>query len=311
MLRVGRSLVSALTRSGVQVAVLDSTKVANDAVGRHNILSKLHATALVDTLNSAILLNMNMKGEERVELSIFSQDPASPVQAVRAESIFTGEVRGYVNPTHSDTVGQYDGPNHGLGADPILHVSKVLYSQEQKQQSYIQIPDESIEQGLETYFEKSDQIDSFVRLSATATAVANGEQTCPHFDRSGGLFAQRLPGVPDVDWAGVVGSLREQSTLYKDIVHVASDPASEFYGDLIGSLCAHVPSIDIDETTVRRKPIDFFCRCTREKFLSQILGMTLETRKDLLQDSDPVITRCHNCNTSYSFGESDILGEAA
>ena len=39
---------------------------------------------------------MNMKGEERVELQLLASDEAAPVQVVRVESIFTGEVRGCV-----------------------------------------------------------------------------------------------------------------------------------------------------------------------------------------------------------------------
>ena len=58
---VGRGLVTAMTRSGVQVAFLDATRVANEAISRHEIESVIHAEALARALSGAVLLNMNMK----------------------------------------------------------------------------------------------------------------------------------------------------------------------------------------------------------------------------------------------------------
>jgi hypothetical protein len=52
--RAGRTLVSGLTRSGVQIAFLDLTKAANDAVTRHGIASTVHAEALARAMSSAV-----------------------------------------------------------------------------------------------------------------------------------------------------------------------------------------------------------------------------------------------------------------
>ena len=244
--------MSGLTRTGVQIAVLDATKSANEAVVRHGISSRVHASALAQGMNGAILLNMNMKGEERLELMMLANDESAPVQQVHAQSICAGEVRGHVHPTGSSEepgvvkCSSYSGPVDGLGDEPILHVSKVLYNRAEKVQSYVRIPGGCIELGIRHFFEQSEQIDTVVQmhvdhapagtvpgpaaLAPVATQAFDGaqQQQLPvqgHdlalFSRSGLVFAQRLPGVADADWEQIVQALSAPPDIHGQVIETA------------------------------------------------------------------------------------------
>ena len=70
-----------------------------------------------------------LQGEERVELQVLAMDDTAPVQRVHVESIYAGEVRGFVDPSHSPPAAKlaaYHGPAEGFGEAPILHASKVI-----------------------------------------------------------------------------------------------------------------------------------------------------------------------------------------
>ena len=238
--------MSGLTRTGVQVAVLDATKAANEAVIRHGISSQVHARALAQGMNGAVMLNMNMKGEERLELMMLANDESAPVQQVHAQSICAGEVRGYVHPTGSEPSvlrSSYGGPVDGLGDEPILHVSKVLYNRAEKVQSYVRIPGGSIELGMRHFFEQSEQIDTVVQMHvnhapagtlpgpAALAPVVQREGQCAQqpvqghdlalLSRSGLVFAQRLPGVADADWEQIVQALAAPQDIHGQLIDAA------------------------------------------------------------------------------------------
>ena len=167
-MRVGKSLVTAMTKSGVRLGMLDATNAANDAVVAHKIPSAVHARVLAEAMNAAVLLNIDMTGEERVQLQLLAQQEESRVQHVHVETISTGELRGFINPIGPPLGTDIDeglAENSVLGQNPIMHVAKVLYNEAEKQQSYISIPDPgTVEAGLQYFFEQSDQIETFVRL---------------------------------------------------------------------------------------------------------------------------------------------------
>ena len=316
-MRVGKSLVTAMTKSGVRLGMLDATNAANDAVVAHKIPSAVHARVLAEAMNAAVLLNIDMTGEERVQLQLLAQQEESRVQHVHVETISTGELRGFINPIGPPLGTDIDeglAENSVLGQNPIMHVAKVLYNEAEKQQSYISIPDPgTVEAGLQYFFEQSDQIETFVRLVSDVKVTS----PLPHFGFAGAVFAQRMPGVSDDDWHGVVDYLTqcEPNDGIQFVPELEQGPAvlrsagkdGKFAGDLQRAMTDGLPSLDFDTSTFQRKPIDFFCRCNRDNFLGGLRSLNEAVQRDLFGEAnEPLVITCQHCSKDYSFEPEDL-----
>ena len=318
MQRLGRMLVQGLTSSGVRVAFLDTTTATNTAITRHNInslptkLRQVTAQALSRTLNSAVLLNMSMKGEERVEVQVLAEDPMAPLNKVHVESISTGEVRGHIVKGASiiedgDDVNDINSVAealNGLGATPILVVNKVLYDHAEKQQSFVEVPGGLIENGLRHFYETSEQIDTNVQLHAD---FSEDPTTGFVFTNSGATLLQRMPDVSDSDWDAAQHLILQHMPQVRQEVLTAAATSRDLGSDLQATLGRIVPELTFEAEAFSRKPIDFYCRCNRDHFRDILQRVEPEMKDDMKQQGEPVSVTCNHCNELYTFEVNELF----
>jgi len=277
-------LIKGITEDGnFKVSVIKTTDVIKDAKERHG-LSLLNTVLLGKTLTAAMLLASELKKEERIQLRL---DGNGPVGSILAEANSLGEIRGYVaNPEVEldyTKPGVVIGDGIGLG---ILTYTKVLYNEAEPRSSSIEIVNGDINSDVAQYLAQSEQIPSAVILDVGISE--DGEIT-----EAGGLLLQRLPGAPE----GQIDMLQERLVSFPPIDELLSD------GQYIDEIMSKALS-PIKVKELGRQLIDFFCRCSKERFLTALPMLGIEDLKEMEGEGQEV--SCHYCNNREEITKEEI-----
>jgi molecular chaperone Hsp33 len=63
-----------------------------------------------------------------------------------------------------------------------------------------------------------------------------------------------------------------------------------------------------DPWILSTRPVRFFCSCSKNWFKGYIAALPQEDLEDILENGLlPMIVTCHNCSSSYSFEEEEII----
>jgi len=260
----------------VRAAVVVSTVTAQNAQLRHR-LDPVGAVLLARAMSAAAAMASFLKGEERV---IIEAHGSGFIRTVYAEALQLGEVRGFV---------EYNAPVNGNSA-PLGHgmiqVRKVLYNKAEPITGIVELQAGNITTDLAHYFWQSEQIPTGVRLDVTLS----DDRT---IECSAGIIVQALPGAD-------AGQLRQ---IYRFL-------------DGIGSLCELVragynaeeiarQTLPADIEIFSSTPVDFFCRCSKERFKELLLGIGEEDLLSMRQEGQNELV-CQYCGAKYYLTDRDF-----
>lgn len=266
-----------------RVSVVKTTEVVQRAARRHD-LSMMNKVLLGRALTGACLLTSGLKGEERISLKFEGNGPAS---MVFAEANSLGEIRGYVkHPEAKLDLASNDSIGDGLGVG-LLTVSKVLYNEADVISGTVELLSGNISEDIAYYLHQSEQVQSAVHLDVAIDE--NGE-----ISSAGGVLIQALPGAPDERSKTIQENLRTMP------------PVAELFnsGNYIDDILKDVMA-PFKVREIARNPVDFFCRCTRDRFLGAMQMLPAEDLKDLSDESQELV--CHYCNEKYEITRAEIL----
>lgn len=167
-----------------------------------------------------------------------------------------------------------------------MSLTKVLYNEAEPRTSSIELVEGDVTRDIAHYLAQSEQIPSAVMLDI-------GIQENGQISESGGLLLQRLPGAPD----GQIDMLQERLASFPAIDQLLSE---KVYIDDI--MHRSVSPIQVKELT--RNPVDFFCRCSRERFLGALSMLSLEDLDDLKDEGQEIV--CHFCNNKEYISSDEI-----
>lgn len=277
-------LIKGITEDGnFKISVIKTTDVVKTAQKNHN-LSLLNTVILGRSLTAVMLLASELKGEERVHLRL---EGNGPIGYLHAEANSVGEIRGYVQNPAAEL--DYTNPQtilgDGLGLG-ILTFTKILYNQAEPRTSSIQLVTGDVTADVAHYLTQSEQIPSAVLIDLNVDE--NGEVT-----ESGGILVQRLPGAPD----GQIELLQEKLTALPPVYSMLE---SGLYIDDI----MHKAASPIKVKELSRQLVDFFCRCSREKFLNALSMLSFDDLKEMEGDSQEM--NCQFCNKSEVITKAEI-----
>lgn len=277
-------LIKGVTTDGnFRISVVKTTDVVKTARENHN-LSLLNTVILGRALTAVMLMASELKGEERIQLRM---DGNGPIGFVIAEANHVGEIRGYVqNPAaeldyESDSTELGDGL--GLG---VLTFSKILYNEAEPRVSTIQLINGDVTSDIAHYMAQSEQIPSAVLLDVGIDK--NGEVT-----EAGGLLVQRLPGAPD----GQIDLLQERLASFPPIHTLLED--DQYIDDIMEKAVSPLKVKELD-----RHLVDFFCRCTRDRFLNAFAMLNFDDLKDMEGENQEVV--CQYCNNKEIITKEEI-----
>jgi molecular chaperone Hsp33 len=277
-------VIRALTLDGAFRGVaINNTVVAQTAQQRHR-LEPVGARLLAQALGAASLLASFLKGEERI---ILEAGGDGPIAAVTAEAIQVGEVRGYVQYAEERTDGlPLAAHPYPMGTQGLFRVLRILYNHVEPVVSVVELQPGDIVTNLEYYFEQSEQIPTAVRYD-----VAFGPDGT--VTASVGLFVQTMPGATPRDIRVVEERLEELPPL-TELLAAGVMPEELLRRVLPGPF-----------TVLNNTPIDFFCRCSRERFKELLATLTYEEVEEMRRLGQNELV-CQFCGERYRLEEEDF-----
>ncbi len=277
-------IIKGITTDGnFKISVVKTTDTINEAADRHE-LSLLSKVILGKAMTATMLLASELKKEERIQLRM---DGSGPLGTVIAEANSLGEIRGYVGNPNAEL--DYSKPGVTLGDGigvGILSLTKILYNEAEPRTSAIEIVSGDVTADVAHYLVQSEQVPSAVLLDVGIDEDGNLTQ-------SGGLLLQRLPDAPE----GQIDMLQERLGSFPPIDQLLSD------GQYIDTIMEKAIS-PIKVKELSRQPVDFFCRCSRERFLDALSMLNLNDLKDLEGETQEIV--CHYCNNKEEISKEEI-----
>ncbi|WP_340103431.1 Hsp33 family molecular chaperone HslO [Rhodohalobacter sp. 8-1] len=273
-----------------KISVVKTTDVVQTAQENHS-LSLLNTVLLGKALTASMLLASELKGEERIKLRF---DGNGPVGMIAAEANRVGEVRGYVqNPQAELDYSQPDTDiSDGLGIG-LLTVSKTLYNEAEPKTSTIQLVNSDINSDIAHFMAQSEQVLSGILLDVSLNDDGSVKQ-------AGGVLIQRLPDAEEDVMTTLQNTLKELPPV-ADLLN-----EGHYIDDIMISSSAPFNVKELD-----RQPVDFFCRCSPERFKNALSMLSYEELKDMEGESQEVV--CHYCGNSLTIPKQEIheLAESA
>lgn len=277
-------VVRALSKSGtIRIVVVKSTQTVLTAQEKHT-LDPLSAHLLGKVLSAASLMASFLKGEERI---VIQTEGSGIMQNICAEAMQVGEVRGYVR-LQKGVENPLDHIEHfheALGAG-FLKVTKFRYNNYEPSTGIVELVRGDITSDLALYLTQSEQIPSGVRLDILHND--NGE-----IIESGGVLAQVMPGATDAE-------IEKLEMLMKELPHIGSlFQGHETPDDILKRILPD--GFDTISTT----PLDFYCRCSLERFKSVIQTLGIDEVRGMRSEGQNELL-CQYCSTKYYLSENDF-----
>ncbi|MDZ7681390.1 MAG: Hsp33 family molecular chaperone HslO [Fodinibius sp.] len=209
------------------------------------------------------------------------------MDSASAEANRVGEVRGYVqNPQVELDYSKNDATlSDGLGVG-VLTVTKTLYNEAEPRHSSIELIKGNITDDLAYFMVQSEQIPSAVLLDVGIDEDGN-------ITEAGGLMIQRMPDAPE----GTIEELQEKMLQFQDISKLL---ANDYYIDDIMEQA--MDPIEVKE--LDRQPVDFFCRCTRDRFINALAMLGVDDLEEISDEGQELV--CHFCNEHYDVTQEEI-----
>jgi molecular chaperone Hsp33 len=277
-------LIKGITTDGhFKISVIKTTEVVKTARENHQ-LSLLNTVVLGKALTATMLLASELKGEERIQLRM---DGDGPIGFIIAEANSVGEIRGYVQNPAAEL--DYSNPETELGDGiglGILTFSKVLYNEAEPKTSTIELIKGDVNADVAHYLAQSEQIPSAILVDVGI----DEEGIVTH---AGGLLIQRMPGAPD----GQIDMLQERLGSFPPIDELLAD--GQYIDEIMGKA---VSPLKVKE--LNRQPVDFFCRCSRKRFLNALSMLNYEDLKEMDGEGQEMV--CQYCNNREFIPKEEI-----
>lgn len=277
-------LIKGISTSGdIKISVVKTTDVVKTARRKHG-LSLLNTVLLGRALTATMLMASELKGEERIQMRA---EGKGPVGLLVAEANRVGEVRGYVQHpeagldyTHAQT-----SLGDGLGVG-ILTVRKTLYNEAEPRTSNIELVRGNITDDVAYYMVQSEQVPSAVLLDV-------GLDDQGRITEAGGVLVQRMPDAPE----GRIEAMQEKMLQFDAISELLA--AGHYIDDIMERVMEPGGVKELD-----RQPVDFFCRCSRKRFVNALAMLGPDDLKEISDEGQELV--CHFCNEEYQVSQGEI-----
>ncbi len=275
-------LLRAITQNGhYRISIVKTTEIVRTAREKHG-LSLLSSVLLGRALTGALLLASGLKGEERIQLRM---EGNGPLGSVMAEATSHGEVRGYVsNPLAELDFDDRRSLGDGIGVG-VLTVSKSLYNRSRPVTGTVALVRGNVNEDLAHYLLQSEQVPSAVSLDVAIDEKGG-------IAEAGGVLVQAMPGATQKETVHLEENVRTMPML-------GSQFADGYLDEVLNTVTGGMEVKQLD-----RYPVDFFCRCSRERFKRSLALLHPDELLAMKGDTEELI--CHYCSKKYVFTREEI-----
>jgi molecular chaperone Hsp33 len=120
---------------------------------------------------------------------------------------------------------------------------------------------------------------------------------------SGGVFIQTFPNKKMESLKAEIESFREKIDNLPSISHMYIEENKSLQ-DIIDTI---TPDEIIKESGYEKTLLDFFCRCSRDKYRAYIKAMGEKEVRELQKlNTDGTVLTCHFCNEGYKFDTREM-----
>ena len=268
----------AMTSDGMfRAAVIHNPITVRTAQEKHG-LDPMSSLILARALTGASLMASLLNGEERV---VVRGDGNGQISTVHAEAMQVGEVRGYVKLNATPAEGMTSPLGEGL-----LKVQRILYGKYEPVTGIVALRRGDVTSDLGYYLTQSEQIPS-----AFVIDIAYDENNL--IKQSVGLLVQAMPGARPQDIFTVYDTI--------DYLDRLTEFADKGYSP--EEILRQVMPSEI--TVMNTSPIDYFCRCSHDRFKSLLLTLGLEEINGMEADGQNELV-CQYCSTKYNMTTQDF-----
>lgn len=266
-----------------RVSYIQSTNVVKTAAKRHK-LNEIATYFLGKVMIASSLISSMLKGEERVTIDVKSNGMFSQMYA---ESNKVGEIRGFIveNKYFDSSITSM---SDFLGTGTIS-VSKMLYGKFEPMIGITELKNTSIEQEIVRYLLTSEQIDS----ALISDIHFDSTQENRTLQTASGLLIEMLPNSDQIE-----KFILEAQIATLQPLHSYSISSKNPIEDLSKIL-------EMELEPIEDIPIDFYCRCSFDKFKSQLLTLGKEQIVEMKESNQNELI-CHYCNEHYYLSNDDF-----
>lgn len=285
--RDGDRLTKFLADNGrIRGAYVQGNLVLREMAANHG-LGVFETFVLGQGYLAALLMASNLKGEDRLNLSVKTEGPAG---GFSVDTNAYGEVRGYLDHNPFQVPAEWASPTMEQILGPgLLQVTRYVEKNRVPVTGSVNYLPASLALSLAHYYDQSEQIPTALDLSLP-------------FDRSGnllgagGLLLQALPGYDPARWEAMAARLYELPSIGENAAE-NHDPAA-----LLSFWFA-----DFQPQVLTSHRVEFFCPCNKGKFSQFLEGLPQKEKDEIMAGGPfPLETTCHNCSSTYRFDRQEL-----
>ena len=270
--------------------------------------------ALGEALALTAMLGSALKADSKLILQTKSD---GPLDFLVADFVAPGQVRGYANYDKADAaLAQAKGRGDQGALLGKGHVAMTIDpgGDSNSYQGIVALENQPLVQAADTYFRRSEQIPTFIRLAVARHYGPARDSGEPGWRwRAGGLLLQQLPreggAQPETRDEGDDAALEgESGENWNRARHLAATVEDH---ELLDPMLAPERLLYrlFHEEGVRVTPAMFLaaaCRCSRERIHRYLKCFGAEELEDLCEADGSVTVTCEFCSRTYRFARGDF-----
>ncbi len=274
--------IRGMTRDrNIRFFAIDATESVQKSVEIHNL--SITASVVMGRLLAAVgMIGLELKSEtDKVTLKIVSDGPLGNIITTADNA---GHVKGYIQHPQTELPRTANGIDvKGALGNGYLQIIKDLGMKE-PYMGQIELIYKEIAQDLTYYYAKSEQIPSSVGLGVLIEPDGSIRE-------AGGFMVQIMPDTPDEVVSKVEKNLKRFPNL-TDIMDMGYDIET-----IVDEFILKDMGIDIKA----RKPIQYYCDCSYEKFSVGVGMLETEEIEKSIESGESITAHCHFCNKDYTY----------
>lgn len=290
------TILRGMTRDGsARILVINSREMVNEMIRVHGTAPT--ATAALGRTVSAASMIGTMLPEQGDTLTV-TFDGDGEIGKMIAVADYFGNVKAYIQNPLADPARKPNGKldvGTAVGQGSLSFVKSVGGNEPQIGTTAIESGE--IAEDIAAYFAKSEQIPTLLSLGV----LVDRDCSCL---AAGGVLVQLMP-YPDE----ATVSLLERNAA--DLVNISR----LFERGLSNEQIAEIALRDIPYDLFDTLDVAYRCDCSRERMKKKVLSLGNEQVKKMLDEQESegkareLTAVCRFCNSSYTFGEEELLGK--